>query len=230
MTSGSFFVSVIDDATQTPVAYRIDVDLSGAGTDTTLESLVQRINDQVGGVTASITSDNRLAFEADDGVSFVFGFDGQQGRADTSGVLAALGINTYFSGTDATNIAVNETLIGNTSLLAAATAALPGDGRIAGLIADLDTATVSQAGYLSISDVYDAIANSVAVSGNASNGDLFATETVMLSLQAQRESISGVNLDEEAISLVKYQRAFQGAARFISVVDEMIGELVALIR
>ncbi len=230
VTSGSFYVSVIDDATQTPVAYRIEVNLSGSGTDTTLESLVQSINDQVDGVTAAITSDNRLTLEADDGVSFVFGYDGQRGRADTSGVLAALGINTYFSGTDATNIAVNETLIENTSLLAAAREALPGDGVVAGLIADLDTATVTQDGYLSISDVYEAIANSVAVSGNTSNGDLQATQTIMLSLQAQRESISGVNLDEEAISLMKYERAFQGAARFISAVDKMIGELVALIR
>jgi len=230
VTSGSFYLSVIDDATQTPVAYRIEVDLSGSGTDTTLESLVQSINDQVEGVTASITSDNRLAIEADDGVSFVFGFDGQRGRADTSGVLAALGINTYFTGTDATNIAVNKTLIENTSLLAAAAEALPGDGAVAGLIADLDTATVTLDGYQSISDVYEAVANAVAVSGNAANGDSQATETVMLSLQAQRESISGVNLDEEAISLLKYERAFQGAARFVSAVDQMIGELVALIR
>ena len=230
VTSGSFYVTVIDDATQTPVAYRIEVDLSGSDTDTTLESLVQSISDQVDGVTASITSDNRIALEADNGVSFVFGVDGQRGRTDTSGVLAALGINTYFSGTDATNIAVNEALIENTSLLAAAAEALPGDGAIAGLIADLDTATVTQDGYLSISDIYGSIVNAVAVSGHATNGDLQATDTIMLSLRAQRESISGVNLDEEAIALVKYQRAFQGAARFISVVDEMIAELVALVR
>lgn len=230
VTSGSFYISVIDDATQTPVAYRIDVDLSGTASDTTLESLATSINDQVDGLTVQVTSDNRLALSADDGLSFVFGFDGHRARTDTSGVLAALGINTFFSGTDATSIAVNETLIANPSLLAAAAESLPGDGVIAGRIADLDTATVTQDGYMSIPDVYDAVANAVAVAGNSSNGDLQAAQTVMLALQAQRESISGVNLDEEAISLVKFERAFQGAARFISAVDEMIGELVAIIR
>jgi len=230
VTSGSFYITVVDDATQTPVAYRVEVDLTGTGNDTTLESLVQSINDQVDGVNATITSDNRLTLEADAGVSFVFGLDGQRGRSDTSGVLAALGVNTYFTGTDATNIAVNETLIDNPLLLAAASEALPGDGTIAGRIADLDTTTVTQDGYLSISDVYESIANAVAVSGNASLGDLQATQTVMQSLQAQRESISGVNLDEEAISLVKYERAFQGAARFVSAVDDMLSELVSLIR
>ena len=42
----------------------------------------------------------------------------------------------------------------------------------------------------------------------------------------RRESISGVNLDEEAILLLKYQRAYQGAARFVGVVNELLDELV----
>ena len=35
-------------------------------------------------------------------------------------------------------------------------------------------------------------------------------------LQAQRESLSGVSLDEEAVNLIRQQRAFQGAARLIT--------------
>ena len=57
-----------------------------------------------------------------------------------------------------------------------------------------------------------------------------AAETVLGSLEAQRESISGVNLDEEAISLIKFERAFQGASRFIRVVDDLLSELILLVR
>ncbi len=230
VNSGSFYITVLDDASQTPVGYRVNVAFPGGDQDTTLESLATSITEQVGGVTATITSDNRLALQADDGVSFVFGFDGQNARTDTSGVLAALGINTFFSGTDATNVAVNDTIVQNPSLLAAASQNFDGDGMVAGRIADLDTVAVSGDGQLTIPDVYDAIANAVAVSGGSSNSDVLATETVLFSLQAQRESVSGVNLDEEAISLVQYQRAFQGAARFVSAVDDMMRELVALLR
>ncbi len=229
VNSGSFYVSVMDDATDTPVAFRVDVDLSGSGSDTTLESLAQSITEQVDGLTATITSDKRLALTADTGVSFVFGFDGQNARSDTSGVLAALGINTFFSGTDATNVAVNDVILQDTSLLAAAAQNIDGDGVTAGRIASLDTVAVAGASAATIPDVYEAIANAVAVSGNSANGDLLATETVLLSLQAQRESVSGVNLDEEAISLVKYEQAFQGAARFISTVDDMITQLLSLL-
>jgi flagellar hook-associated protein 1 len=38
-------------------------------------------------------------------------------------------------------------------------------------------------------------------------------------VQSQRSAISGVSLDEEAANLVKYQNAFQAAARVISTID-----------
>lgn len=228
--SGSFYVTVVDDATGTPVAHRIDINLDDPAGATSLSSLVQQLNDEVTGITAEITPDNRLSVVADNGFSFTFGFDGQEPRRDTSGVLAALGVNTFFSGRDATDIAVSENITSDPSLLAAATVFEPGDGGNAGRLASLETAISATFGDVSITDYYNAIANGVATAGASANERAESAETVLLSLAAQRESISGVNLDEEAISLVKYERAFQGAARFISVVDQMIGELVALIR
>jgi flagellar hook-associated protein 1 FlgK len=228
--SGSFYVTVADDASKTPVAYRIEVNFDGQGGGTTLRTLVDDFNAQVQGVTASITGDNRIAFKADDGFSFTFGYDGQQSRADTSGVLAALGINTFFSGTDAKNIAVNETLQQEPSLLAAGSIFLPSDGANARRVASLDTAASDLLTGVSIPEFFNGLANSVAVTAAGANSDVDAASAVQSALQAQRESISGVNLDEEAIALVKFQRAFQGAARFVSVVDQMIGDLVNLIR
>lgn len=46
-----------------------------------------------------------------------------------------------------------------------------------------------------------------------------AQNMALQQLQAQRSSISGVSLDEEAANLVKYQNAFQAAARVISTID-----------
>lgn len=228
--NGSFYITVADDATGTPVAYRIDVDLDGTDTGATLESLVADIDGRVEGLTASITSDSRLNLTADDGFTFTFGYDGQEPREDTSGVLAALGINTFFTGTDARNIAVNDTLSEQPSLLAAAHVFLEGDGEVAGRLASLDTAISSRLGATSITEFYNAISTAVAVRTGAAHDNVEAAQTVLESLQAQRESISGVNLDEEAIALVKYERAFQGAARFVTVVDDLLSELVLLIR
>lgn len=228
--NGSFYITVADTSTGTPVAFRIDVDLDGTDGGTTLESLVEDINTQVAGVTASITSDLRLQLTADDGFTFTFGNDGQQAREDTSGVLAALGLNTFFTGTDARNIMVNEELTGQSTLLAAAGVFFAGDGTTAGRIAALNTAVSERLGETSITGFYHTITNAVAVNANAVHNDLRAASGVLESLQAQRESVSGVSLDEEAISLLKYERAFQGAARFVTVVNDLLAELIRLVR
>ncbi len=228
--NGSFYITVADTSTGTPVAFRIDVDLDGTDGGTTLESLVEDINTQVAGVTASITSDLRLQLTADDGFTFTFGNDGQQAREDTSGVLAALGINTFFTGSDARNITVNEELAAQPTLLAAAGAFYSGDGTNAGRIAALNTAVNDRLGETSITGFYHTITNAVAVNAGGIHSDLLAASGVLESLRAQRESVSGVNLDEEAISLLKYERAFQGAARFVTVVNDLLEELIRLVR
>ncbi len=227
--SGSFYVTVYDDATHTPLAYRINVDLA-AGGGMSLTDLVDSFNAQVTGVTAAITSDHRIAFAADNGHSFVFGFDGQQARADTSGVLAALGVNTFFSGGSARDISVNSVLASNPLLIAAAAENLSGDGVVAGRIAALDSMPSGRPGGLTLPRQYEALTTNVAVTAAAAHDAQLASSTVLSTLQTQKESISGVNLDEEAIALVKYERAFQGAARYVSVVNDLISQLVTLIR
>ncbi len=228
--SGSFYMTVADDATGTPVAYRIDVDFDDPDNETTLASLVADINAQVDGATASVAAGNRLALTADDGFTFTLGHDGQVPREDTSRVLAALGVNTFFTGSDARDMAVNDVITQQPRLLAVASSFHPGDGVNGGKIAALETTTSSVLDDTTIRDFYNSMLSSVAVASAAAADDLTATESVLSSLSAQKESISGVNLDEEAISLLKYERAFQGVSRFVSVVDTLIGELVSLIR
>lgn len=227
-TSGSFYITVADDATGTPVAHEISLSMDGAGTS--LQGLVDSINAEVTGVTASVTSDNRLALAANDGFTFTLGHDGQIARRDTSGVLGSLGVNAYFTGRDARDIDVNQSLVDDPSLIAAATSFLPGDGSNALRIAALATTSSARLGGASMLDFHNAQLSSVASAAGASATELDAADGVANALSAQRESISGVNLDEEAISLIKFQRAFQGASRYVSVVDGLVDELVSLIR
>jgi flagellar hook-associated protein 1 FlgK len=52
-----------------------------------------------------------------------------------------------------------------------------------------------------------------------------AVQTLVTS---QRQSVSGVNLDEETTNLMMYQKAFQASSQFISVIDGLLSNLVQL--
>ena len=77
-----------------------------------------------------------------------------QFQGDTSGVLAALGVNTFFNGTDASNMAVNSNLLDNPDLVAASGDGTPGNNEGAAGIATLinskfmDDGTANHSGFL----------------------------------------------------------------------------------
>src|SRR5690606_7940442 len=149
---------------------------------------------------------------------------------DTSDVLTALGINTFFTGAGAADIAVNDILRANLDLIAAATSSAEGDGSNAGALAALATQALPSLNGRSLTDYYNEFASRVAVTSAASKAGVEATDAIWASLSAQRESISGVSLDEETISLLRLERAFQGAARYTSTVDRLIEEMLGLVR
>ncbi len=52
---------------------------------------------------------------------------------------------------------------------------------------------------------------------------------VLAQLENQRDSLSGVNLDEEATNLIRYQKAYQASARFVQVLNELSDEIINLV-
>ena len=222
--NGSFIVYLSNTETEPPTRMptTITVDLDGiGGNDDTLATLAAKLN-AVNNLSAEVKSDNRLRITADDGFEVTFG-------EDTSYALAALGINVFFTGTTSQDLSVNPDVMNNLDLLAASQTHEEGDGSNAGAIAALASASLSGLGNQSILDYYNAIASNVAVRGATAMAGVKSADAVVQSLTAQRESLSGVSLDEEAISLMRFERAFQAAARYTTVVNEMVDEVLSII-
>ena len=57
-----------------------------------------------------------------------------------------------------------------------------------------------------------------------------ANEALFQQLEAQRSSLSGVNLNEELANLLKYQRAFQAASQVLGVANTILDDLLNVIR
>ena len=229
--TGSFFVSITDTAGGQTVSYRIDVDLDGQnGDDTTLNSLAAQIDGTVANLTAAVGVDGKLTLTADAGFEITFGHDGAAARDDTSNVLAALGINTLFQGIDASDIAVNDVIAARPELLAASAVNINGDGANMGLLADAGNNNVAELGNVTVFNFYNQTLGEMGVQTASAAARLDGAAATSEALQQQRASISGVNLDEEAVDLLRYQRAFQGAARFTSIIDRLIAELLSIAR
>jgi flagellar hook-associated protein 1 FlgK len=219
--NGSFVLHVKQKGSGLETSTLVQVDLDGLNSnDTTLNSLAASI-DAINGVSANVNA-GRLNITADSpDIEFSF-------SQDSSGVLAAVGINNFFTGSDARDMAVNQTLKGQPALLAAARNGNTGDNQTALAIAGLETAKLSALSGASLKETYQATVNGVAVSAAAAKTDAEATRVVEETLTNQREALSGVSLDEEAINLMRQQRAFQAASRVISAVDEMMKTLIAM--
>ncbi len=225
---GSFQLHVTQQSTGSRVTSQINVDLDGlGGADMSLADLRDAINaDPTVSpyVTASITVEGALKIDADS-ADFKFSFSD-----DSSGVLAALGINTFFTGSKALDIDVNDALGESPGLLATGQGHVPGDASNAVAIATLQDQGIGDLNGLSLRDYWTRHIEDYAIRTSQAGQEVSSTGVVLSSLQAQRESVSGVNLDAEAINLLAYERAYQGAARFISVVDRMMQTLIGMVQ
>ncbi len=221
---GSFQLHVTQVSTGQRVTSVINIDLDGIApaTDTTLTSLTADI-DAIANISATIGPDGRLQIDSAGG-DFQVSFSD-----DTSGVLAALGINTFFSGSNAQDIGVAEAIRENPGVIAAGLEHLPGDNRTALAIAALRDETNPNLDGLSLTGYWNRHVEDYALRLNEAQQNQEADTLVRESLETEQQSISGVNIDEEAINLLTYQRSYQGSARFISVVDELMQTLLSLV-
>ncbi|NJL32281.1 MAG: hypothetical protein HC898_12055, partial [Phycisphaerales bacterium] len=147
---GSFELHVTQQSTGLREVHVIQLDLDGINpaSDTTLTDLVNQIN-SVANVNASLTADGRIKLNTANG-DFHLSFGN-----DSSGVLAGLGLNTFFTGTDSLNVEVNPVVKGNPSLLAVGQGHVSGDNRNALAIAGLRDATLSDLGGLTLMESWN---------------------------------------------------------------------------
>ncbi|HYE19117.1 MAG TPA: flagellar hook-associated protein FlgK [Tepidisphaeraceae bacterium] len=219
--NGSFVVHVKQKGSGLTTSTLVQVDLDGAsGNDTTLNSLAASI-DGVGGVTASVNAGKLVVTTDSPDVEVSF-------SQDTSGALAALGVNNFFTGSSALDISVSQTLKASPTLLAASKNGNKGDNQTALAIAALESGRLAALGGVSLKESYQGMVNGVSVAAATAKTNAEATRAVKETLETQRESLSGVSLDEEAVNLMRQQRAFQAASRLISAVDEMMRTLMSM--
>jgi flagellar hook-associated protein 1 FlgK len=219
--NGTFEVQVYNTRTKLTQTTRIKVDLDGIDGDTTLSGLQAELNG-IDGITASINSAGKLTLtsnSADQQIAFA---------DDTSGLLAALGINKFFTGSSALNLQINQAVAKDPALFAASAGGVGNDTENGVLLGGfLDRALESNSGA-SLSDMYLQMTGEITQASAVSRSVYEGFQVFEDSLQGQALAATGVNMDEEALKMLTYQRMYQASAKLISTINELLGVLLNL--
>ena len=137
----------------------------------------------------------------------------------------------FFAGTSATTIAVDPSIAADVNRIAAAATAatVPGDNRNAVAMASLQGQLTMNGGSTTFDNYYSALASGVGNDVRNASANHEYEDAMMTHLMNYRESVSGVSLDEEMINLVKFQHAYDAAAKLITTVDDMLNTVLNMV-
>lgn len=142
----------------------------------------------------------------------------------------------FFMGKDASNIKVNDDIVGRPENIAAAPRTedknndgendLIGDQSIALKIAQLRDKSITALGSTSFNDFWQTQVSELGIEISRAEAMETNQNILLESLKDKRQEVSGVNLDEEMTEMIKFQHGYSAAARVISVIDQMLDTLI----
>ena len=191
--------------------------------------------------TDAVTGDIRIAIE--DGVSTGAQIAAAlQAHSGIYTVVAAApgaawdlstGANTaaLAGGSSAEAIQVNAAISTDLDLIAASStsAGIPGNNAQAIAIANLQHALTMNGNSSTFEDFYNSLVSKVGGDVQTANAYYIHQFDMVAQLENRRESISGVSLDEEMIYLIKFQTAYDAAAKLISTADELLQTVLNMV-
>jgi flagellar hook-associated protein 1 len=130
------------------------------------------------------------------------------------------------------NVQVDAALAADPRLVAAAASisALPGDNRNALALIGLRSTNVAALGGVTMEDNFLTLVGDVGARAQAAQSRADFQKNLLTNTQARRESTSGVNIDEEMIKLIQFQRAFESSSLMVRTADEMYQTLIEMVR
>ena len=178
------------------------------------------------------------------GYSGILAAQGEQGAFDYNqpdAVNALVGVGTQAPKTaqfavspvenPSTYVQINERITNDVMNVATAFAdhsetALNGDGRAAVEIAAIRNTKVMIGHERTFDDYFADSVTHVGLMGEQAETNLLSQNAVMDDLRSLRDSISGVNIDEELADIMKFQHGYNAAAKFVTVIDSMLDTVI----
>lgn len=123
-------------------------------------------------------------------------------------------------------IRVSTDVAGNPAAIAASSDAASVPGGSGNAVALADVFNTGLTGGRTAAETYGDIVGAIGQRKSALAQAVETQQAIKEQVQAMRESVSGVSLDEEMVNLTKYQRAYEAAGRVLSTVDQLLQDLI----
>lgn len=220
--SGTLSVNIYDSNNN--LVNTVSIAIGSQDSVNTIESNFNNALSQYGiSMNLSNTNQGNVQITSNEGYQFSF-------AGDTSNFLAAAGINTFFTGTNASNIGINSVIVNDQSKIAAGKSLTPGDNTNALAIANLQNQNVMDSNTQTINQYYEAFIGQIGSLAQSTQNILNSQNSMVSQTQSMVESQEGVSLDQEAANLIKYQMAYQASAQFIAIVNQMTQSLINMVQ
>ena len=151
------------------------------------------------------------------------------GNTDTSGVLAAVGINTFFSGSSTQNIAVCSDIIANPKRVATALGAEMTDNTNAVRMKDVRDEAISSLGSLTCGEFYRQLITDIGQQLSIKQMRQDNIEVMVLNFANQQSETSGVDINDEAVQLLIFEQMFQAMAKYMNTINSTLSSLMELV-
>ena len=210
-TQGQLTINVVDNATgaQTPVTISVNP------SSESLNDLATAINGAGAGNLTATVSGGKLSISAASGYSFDFAAN--QG----TNILASLGINPFFQGTNASNIQLADALVNNPAGIAAGQSADSGDGSNATAISNLESMASAAFGGNSLAGYWQTTVSGIGTDAENATQTQTSAQNMVDTVTTQEQAISGVSLDEEAANVLQYQQLYGDCAHYLATVGQL---------
>lgn len=124
-------------------------------------------------------------------------------------------------------IEVNQAIIDDPSLIVATS--VPGEegnGENALALADVKFKELAALGGASFQTYFEGVIGQMGVNGQEAERMAYNSATLQLAVEERRASVSSVSLDEEMTNMIKFQHAYNAAARSLTTVDEILDKII----
>jgi flagellar hook-associated protein 1 FlgK len=152
-----------------------------------------------------------------------------QADSDTSDVLVALGLNTFFTGSTAADIGVREEIADDPDAFAFSSTGSSGDNGVLLELLALQEQSSDALGGRTLGDRYSDVVASVGFEVVTAEASATSSRAVLESLTERRDSVAGVNIDEELVDMLRFEQSFQAAARYLSALNALEDSILSII-